>query len=216
MIATRNPLLIPESDQLRRLMQSLAMLDAILCTEWEYRFYSFDAAWDSYSQFASMRDGSGDWFCIVFTPAGSLLKGFAHEAVMSPYRHDPPRLWPGIFAGMPAPLAPLLSEPALLIEETTFCLWSTPDAPAWQHGAIAFPPGPDPDGSAALLTLLDGNPLTYQSWAEDYYERPVDRHAIEHIYAHLPLTSDVVTTLSADRSLADLLVESREIGYPGW
>lgn len=162
MIATRNPLPIPESDQLRRLMQSLAMLDAILCTEWEYRSYSFDAAWDSHSQFASMRDGSGDWFCIVFTPAGSLLKGFVHESVMSPYRHDLPHLWPGIFAGMPDPLASLLSEPALLIEETTFCLWSTPDAPAWQHGALVFPPGPDPDGSAALLTLLDGNPLTYQ------------------------------------------------------
>ncbi|NDJ87269.1 MAG: hypothetical protein GYB66_15430, partial [Chloroflexi bacterium] len=172
-------------------------------------------AWDSYSQFASMRNGSGDWFCVVFTPAGTVLKGFAHESVMSPYRHDPPCLWPGIFAGMPDPLASLLSEPALLIAETTFCLWSTPDAPAWQHGALGFPPGPDPDGSAALLTLLDGNPLTYQSWAEDYYERPVDRHAIEHIYAHLPLTSDVVTTLAPDRSLADLLVESREIGYPG-
>lgn len=128
MISTHTPSRIPAPESLHRLLQSLAMVDAILCPEWAYRSYAFDTHWAPDTAFASMRNGSGDWFGVVFTPAGALLKGFAHESVMSPFRSDPPRLWPGLIAGLPAPLAPLLAEPALVVEETTFCLWWTPNA----------------------------------------------------------------------------------------
>ncbi len=45
---------------------------------------------------------------------------------------------------------------------------------AWRTGHVSYSSGPDPDGSEGLLALLDSNPLTYRSWAEDYYGEDCD------------------------------------------
>src|SRR4051812_1215303 len=105
MISTRDLSLLPGVDGLRRALQSIAMLDAILCPEWEFRYYSFNAAWDRGEQMGSMRNGSGDHFFAHFGPAGCCLKGFAHEYPMSPYRESPPRPWPGVLEAVPAEFA---------------------------------------------------------------------------------------------------------------
>ena len=41
-ISTRDLKLLPDIDVLRRAIQSIAMLDAILSPEWEFRYYSFN------------------------------------------------------------------------------------------------------------------------------------------------------------------------------
>lgn len=43
MISSRDLSGLPDVPALRRLMQSLAMLDAILSPEWEYRYFSFNS-----------------------------------------------------------------------------------------------------------------------------------------------------------------------------
>ncbi|MBO6551131.1 MAG: hypothetical protein JJ964_16135, partial [Rhizobiales bacterium] len=53
---------LPSPLQLKRLLQSLALLDAIMSPEWEYRYYSFDAQWSPSETMGSMRNGSGDEF----------------------------------------------------------------------------------------------------------------------------------------------------------
>lgn len=40
-----SPDLLPPVASLHRITQSLAMLDGILCPEWEYRYYSFNSQW---------------------------------------------------------------------------------------------------------------------------------------------------------------------------
>ena len=42
MISTRDLSRLPDIGGLQVLSQSLAMLDAILCPAWEYRYYSFN------------------------------------------------------------------------------------------------------------------------------------------------------------------------------
>ncbi|HUH84056.1 MAG TPA: hypothetical protein VLX85_05575 [Stellaceae bacterium] len=84
-----------------------------------------------------MRNGEGDgWFCVF-------------------------RIWPGVLENVPAAFAHFLTEPAFAMEETTFCFWRERRHSAWQRRAIAFPDAPDPDGSAAPLAMLDGDPATY-------------------------------------------------------
>ena len=192
----------------------MAMLDAILASEWGSRYYSFNAHWAKGKQMASMRDGSGDDFFALFSKAGCFLKGFAHEAPMSPYRTQPNSLWPGIFEQVPREFAAGLREPAFAIDDATFCIWRNYKSPAWQVGAIEFPPGNDPDGSQGLLSPLDGKPQTYQKWATDYYEATVKLAAVKKIYAHQPLTEKLVQALNPDSSLADLAEDIKEIGYP--
>ena len=67
------------------------MLDAII-PEWEYRYYSFNAHWGPGEVLASMRNGSGDEYYLLFSSAGAILKRFAHEAPMTPYKHKPPQV----------------------------------------------------------------------------------------------------------------------------
>ena len=214
MISTRDLSRLPGIVDLRRLTQSLAILDAIIEREWDYRYYSFNCKWDVGEQMASMRNGTGDaWFC-VFATTGAWLKGFDHESVMSPWHREPVSVWPGVLDDIPTVFAPFLREPAFSIEETTFCIWRRPDDAVWQRGSIEFPPGDDPDGSAYLLQNLDGQPESYQAWSKDYYERDVDLSAVRWIYEHKPLNADVVRVLNAEINVSELLEDAEEIGYP--
>jgi hypothetical protein len=215
MISTRDLAMLPDVGGLRRLLQSMAMLDAILCPDWQGRYYSFNAGWSAAEQMGSMRDGCGDDFFAHFGPAGCWLKGFAHEAPMSPFREQPPRPWPGVLDDVPAEFAGCLAEPAFETRVATFCIWRRHADPAWRVGQVAFPAGhPDPDGSGGLLSALDGRPETYRAWAADYYEREVDLAGVEHVYRHRPLTPGVVALLNPDMSWEELAADIGEIGYP--
>lgn len=207
MISTRNLSELPAVDELRRLTQSLAMLDAIIERNWEGRYYSFNQHWKTGEQLASMRNGEGDeWFC-VFSKLGAFLKGLYHESEMA-------RGWPGILDSVPEAFKSALTEPAFSIEHTSFCIWRTYADDRWHTGHISFPPGDDPDGSAWMLAILDGNPIGYQRWAEDYYKLPVRLSAVEHVYAHKKLTDEVVRTLNPETSLSELAADISRIGYP--
>jgi hypothetical protein len=214
MISTHDLTQLPDIDHLKALSQSLAMLDAILCPKWEYRYYSFTAHWSEGEMMASMRNGSGDEYFILFTSAGAIIKGFAHEAPMTPYTFDPPQVWPGVLDTVPSVFAAFLTEPAFIIEDTTFCIWRTYHDSVWQRGKIDFPTDPDPDGSQELLAILDGNPQTYHTFAKAYYERPTALEAVVHIYNQQPLSEALVTTLNPDIALADVIEDQGEIGYP--
>lgn len=63
-ISIMNPSALPPIEQLARLSQSLAVLDAILEPEWANRYYSYNARWRKDEMMASMRNGSGDSYFI--------------------------------------------------------------------------------------------------------------------------------------------------------
>ncbi len=212
--STRSLEILPDIAAIRRVSQSVAMLDAILSPDWEVRYYSFNAAWGPDEQMASMRNGSGDEYFILFNSAGAVMKGFDHEAPMTPYRVDPPRLWRGLYEGVPAAFESFLREPAFSIEEATFCIWRLANDSVWRRGVTDFADGSDPDGSQWMLKIFDLVPTTYRSFAEEYYEVDVPIKAVEHIYNHLTLTDDVVAALNPDLRANDLVSDAEEIGYP--
>jgi hypothetical protein len=213
-MATENRLkTLPDIDRLKALCQSLAMLDAIMSLEWEYRYFSFDSKWDLNEMMASMRNGQGDDFYILFNKHGAIIKGFDHESPMSPYARKPKRVWPGVLDDVPDVFRSFLDEPAFTIEDTTFCFWRRTEDPCWSIGNIAYPKGADPDGSDQLLIMLDGKPEKYREYAEECYERDIPLLAIEHIYNHQPLTDEIITSLNPDISFADLKAEIETIGY---
>lgn len=190
------------------------MLDAILSPEWNSRFDSFNHRWDEHSVLASMRNGSGDHFFVLFNTFGAIIKGFAHESLMSPYQVQPPHTWPGVLDDVPTEFAGFLSEPAFSIEDTTFCLWRTFSDSSWHRGDIEFPDSQNLDGSRELLLMFDGKARTYRDWAEDYYEQPVDLEVVSLVYGHHPLSGDIVRELNPELTLDDLTKDAQEIGYP--
>ncbi|MFD1541547.1 hypothetical protein [Nonomuraea guangzhouensis] len=196
----------------------MAVLEAILSPEWSSRYHSFDAGWGLGEEMAAMRDGSGDEYSIVFSAAGAYVRGFAHEAVMSPYGDD--GSWPGVLDSVPEVFRHCVEEPAFCDEDgmpvVTACLWREVGDGRWRVGEIDYPDGvSDPDGAAGLFgRLVDPSPEAFRRFAEDYYEVPVDLDAVRHVYALRPLTQAVVTAPNADlaaKDLADALAAAR---YP--
>ena len=212
--STQNLAALPNAGKLKALCQSLAMLDAIMSPEWEGRYYSFNNRWDDEAALASMRDGSGDDYFILFVPAGVVIKGFAHESEMSPYQVRPPLVWPGVLDALPQALKVPLSDPAFSLEDVTFCIWNTVQDKQWKIGNISFPNAEFFDGSEDLLGILDGKPETYQNYAEEYYERDIHLEAIKHIYGHQPLTADILAAINPEVLWQDLEEDIAEIGYP--
>jgi hypothetical protein len=92
-ISTRNLTPLPDIQALKQLTQSLAMLDAILWPEWEERYYSFNFHWAESEMMASMRNGSGDDWFLLFSQAGAIMKGFSHESPMAAIP-----TWPGVLS----------------------------------------------------------------------------------------------------------------------
>ena len=214
MISTRDLSGLPDVFRLQKIFQSLATLDSILSRDWEYRYYSFNSKWDTDEQMGSMRNGQGDELFALFNKTGCFIKGFDHESPMSPYRDVGKKVWDGVMDKVPQEFFECLTEPALNIKDTTFCIWRRKNDDHWQRGSIAFPEGKDPDGSVYLLTLLNGNPETYQAWAEEYYEMEISLEAVRKIFEHVPMHVALVKALNADVSLEDLNEDLREIGYP--
>lgn len=223
MISTRNLSELPDVNGLLRLMKSLAVLDAILCRDWQYRYYSFNSKWSDYETMGSMRDGCGSAFFALFNADGCFLKGFVPRVEMVPVPEgDSFRLWPGLIDTVPAEFQSCLVEPAFSMESTTFCIWRGYRDSQWQRGAIAFPVGEDPDGSQELLSILDGRPDSYGAWAVDYYElSEISLDAVRHVYDHSELTGEIVYELRSGLigdnepvSLTDLEDDVAEIGYP--
>ena len=207
--STRN-LHLPAPAELEKLSVSLATLDAILCREWQHRYYSFNKDWDKAtgSRMGAMRNGCGDDYFILFTGAGVAIKGYAHEYPMANPGHPPA----GILDGFPAVIENFLSEPAFTMEDTTFCLWHQADG-EWSGGPVGFPEGDDPDGSEFLLQLLTAAPKDYQEYARDYFKVEIPLDAIERIYRHEPLTCELVGDLNSETTLAELADDLEEIGY---
>jgi hypothetical protein len=210
---------LPAIGELRDLCRSLAMLDAILSPDWERRYYSMNAGWADGEEMASMRNGSGDEYSIVFSAAGAYVRGFDHESPMSPYGNDG-EPWPGVIDEVPEAFKPFVEEPAFMdhhdVAVVTACMWRGATDDQWHHGTIDFPEGrDDPDGATYLFELqVNRSPEAFQRFAEDYYEVPVDLGAVIQVYALQPLDQQLVSLLNPEVSLGDLAEDISEIGYP--
>jgi len=214
MISSRSVSELPEIDEVKRISQSIATLDAIMTDEWEYRYFSFDANWGEGEMLATMRDGSGDSYFILFNSFGAIIKGYGHESEMAAYTVDSGKVWSGVIDEAPPEFEAVLTDPALVAEETSFCIWRKYSDSHWQTGKIDYPEAEDPDGSEALLFMLDGNPNTYQEWVNEYYEKDIPLDAVKAVYEHKPLTQQLVSRLNSERRIEDVESDLNEIRYP--
>jgi hypothetical protein len=206
-----DPKFLPDIASLRRRSQALAMLDAIVCPEWEDRYYSFNASWSETESMGSMRNGSGDDWFILFGGFGSAIKGLAHETSIAgdkAFASEVQRQVPQTFASF-------LAEAAFGMDWLSYCYWRAPEDSSWQRVVH-----PDPvlslseDGSAEYLALLVEPATSYEDFAKWYYELDIPAVAIESIYNHSPLSESLVSSLNSEVSLAQAQEAAAEIGYP--
>jgi hypothetical protein len=138
----------------------------------------------------SMRNGQGDEFSTLFDDCGAFLKGFAHKSPMTSIASE------YFYRDLSGEFEGCRRQPAFSPDDVTFCIWRLFRHPAWSYGKVDFPQHEDVDGSASILSRLDGVPKTYQAWASDYHERDAPIEAVEAIYQREPLMDELVFALN--------------------
>ena len=104
-------------------------------------------------------------------------------------------------------------EPAFSPEDISFCLWRGIADQEWRRAEIpACPPGYD--GTEWLLELFDGRPESYRAFAASYFEVQIGLDEIAAVYAHRPLTPQMVVSLNNDAAWEAVQTEAQQIGYP--
>ena len=191
--------MLPPPASLERICKGLAVLDAIRCEDWEFRLFSFNAAWDAArgERMASMRNGEGDAWFIVFTGDHALFKAYWHEHA----RVDPD----AVYAGLPAELEPQRAEPAFSMSDVTVGGWYDP-ARGWTLRGHIEP-------FAEELAILTGATDVVRAYTASYFEVDVPADAIEHLLAGAPLDASTVARIADGRSIESLRGDLDEIGY---
>ncbi|MBF4986000.1 hypothetical protein FNJ87_17260, partial [Nonlabens mediterrranea] len=102
---------------------------------------------------------------------------------------------------------------------TPFCIWQTEKDKYWKIGKVDFPKDEYNVGSSALLHFLDGKPLTYKNWAEEYYEENFEENElklelVEKIYNGTTITKELVLEINPELDdFEQLKSDLDEIGY---
>ena len=198
---------LPPPEEMKRRLRVLSMLDSMLAPD--FRAFEFHPKWSKGEQMGAFKDGSGNFFFAWFSPKGTVIRGFDHESGMSPFQHEPPKFWPGLFDGLPKSLAYANQEPAFALEELTFLVWNTGDG--WETSAkVKLPKKPDPDGAVELLRCLT-TPLA--KFAPDYFGEKLHAKSLAALETEAPLTLTLVKALNRDADLDAVKAEAKDLGW---
>lgn len=201
-ISTRSIHLLPKAVELRRICKAISALEAILCQDWAYRCYSYQKDWGTHEEICEMRNGQGDQMLILFSTEDVCINGFAHEYATNASKE---------LEGLPTIFHEFIDAEPVKSIGTTFCIWQIGVDEEWK---VAFTKEEQEDGSKDLLQLLDGNPLTYQKWAEEYYEIELKQELVEAVFYGTEITESLVRQLNPTlESFETLKSDLNEIGY---
>ena len=206
-----DPSLLPNLRDIQRRARALAMIEAIVCPEWADRYYSYNRAWGRNEELASMRNGSGDDWFLLFGPFGAGIKGLAHECGLA----GDAELLATARLTIPATFTSFLEEPAFSWERMSFCYWRSADDKTWNR--VTHPEANRAlldDGSSEFLALLHQPATAYAEFAEWYYDVLLPQASVEAIFRCEPLTMELVESVNAEISLDAVTADAQQIGYP--
>lgn len=199
---------LPIIEKLQSILRALAILEVVLFDEEDawLRKFDYQPDWSPGVVFAKFDNGAGDDMFFFFKNGGAIIKGFAHEASISPYGNES-KIWPGIYEGVPAELDEELDDAAVVRGDVTFCIWNTGDS--WQCGPVKL--SEQNDDGADLLNDIFFQPEDYVEWAADDVEMELDLATVSAIYNGESPTDDMIAKLNPDRDANAAQKEIAEI-----
>ena len=205
---------LPNPPELLKRARALAALDLILSPEWEDRYYSFNAKWSADQMMASMRNGSGDDWMLLFDKSGwAALKGLAHESPA--WEEGNLELSEALQSACPEEMRRFAREPAFSWDETGFFYFRESGAEAWTRANDLTPFRHLDADEETLLGHLTGSAEDYRGYAADYFEIEVPLEIVLHAFENKPFTPELVTRLNPEVSYDEIEKELHEtIGYP--
>jgi hypothetical protein len=205
---------LPSIPELIQRTKALAALDLIMSPEWQFRYYSFNAKWAAGEQMASMRDGSGDdWFLVFHQDGWSGLKGLTHES--DAWSEGGAELSAALQAVIPSSFKTFATEPAFSWDQTSFAYFREASAKGWTRANDLTPFAQLDASEADVISVFGVGPEAYVTFASEYYEVEIPLKTVTKIYSLAPITREMVKSLNPAISLKDIATELREgIGYP--
>ncbi|MBD3918392.1 hypothetical protein H8B09_06460 [Paenibacillus sp. PR3] len=197
---------LPNPIILKKLMKIQAALNIILCQDEWLRYHSYVQDWDEGVCMAKIDNGAGDHLIILFSPEGSIIKGFDHESELSPYAQDEHKVWQGIYEAVPKELISLLEDDAIEQDDVTFCIWRENSDTFWHKGKVEIPEGGS-DGSDFLVGCIFHTPDDFVEFARDYYELSLSLDVVAQIYDNVPITAEIINILNPDCDAKEVLQE---------
>ena len=205
---------LPNITDLIRRTKALAALDLIMSPDWDGRYYSFNSTWSDSQQMASMRDGCGDEWWIVFHADGwAALKGLGHESPA--YAAGGDELSTVLLKSFPPELAEFTHEPAFRWDSTSFAAFRLPSHSDWVWARSLTEFSGLDGGESDLISLLTGSAQDYADFASHYYEADISVLVVQQIFALAPITEGMIAALNPDTNLSNIENELfHEIAYP--
>ena len=153
------------AEKLKEILLSQAALDIMMNDEEDawLRLTSFYKNHFSEVDMAKVDNGAGDHIYFLFSKYGTIIKGFDHESVLSPYANDAGEIAKGIYDSVPPELMELLDE-SIERDDVTFCIWRSRTDSLWRKGQVVVPKEGD-DGEGFLLGYIFENADLWLDWA---------------------------------------------------
>ncbi|MDR6880424.1 hypothetical protein [Bacillus sp. 3255] len=197
---------LPNPVNLKKLMKIQATLNIILCQDEWLRYHSFVQDWDEGVCMAKINNGAGDHLIMLFSPEGSIMKGFDHESELSPYAQDEHKVMQGIYDDVPKELLSLLEDDAIEKDDVTFCIWRKNNDTNWHKGKVEISQG-ESDGSDFLLGCICHTPEDFVEFAMGYFELSPSLDVVAKIYDDFPITEEMINILNPDCDVKEVLQE---------
>lgn len=177
---------LPDVITFQRICKAISVLDAIVCQDWEYRYYSYNSVWDEDEEFFEMRNGQGEHLLVLFKNGGCVING-----VHSEYKTADKAL---LTKGLPDIFNDFIFGEPVNTRGTNFCIWTNASGD-WQYNPTNMA-----DGKDELLHIFDNNPQTYIGWAEEYFEDScredgISDQTVQDLYNGKTLTKEMVLSV---------------------
>ena len=183
-------------NEISQKLKILALADAIIEPEWEYRYFSYNSKWSDTEEMGSLRDGCGsEWF---FWLSGNLAgyKCLSKDDGIIPDVES-------IKNKIPTEYNTFISEPAFSMDTST-CIWYLKESNWIKYGL-------DVTDLMNIDELKNWDARKYHSWAIDYYEREIDLNEVEKLFNN-QFSEEIAKKLNPDIDLRELKVNVEEIG----
>jgi len=184
--------------QLKDKLKSIALLEAIISPEWEYRYFSYDSNWSEDEEMASMRDGEGNTWFSVFKKDIIFYKCISKDDGLIKNHKDIKQMIPEKFNSF-------INEEAFHTNIATKI--SIFDNNKWLEFGIS-----NVNHIIDLKTIQHWKAIDYKDWADKYYEKDLDLTSIQNIFTH-SIDEHIVKSLNNELCFNDIEHEIEEIGY---
>jgi hypothetical protein len=192
------------SIKLKSKLLALATLDALICPEWEYRYFSYNSKWSVDEEMASMRDGEGSDYFVWFFEDKIAIKGCSVNSNLVGSKTYLER----IFNEVPCEFSNFLNEAAFTINEASFIFWYQENI-GWSKVSTDMN-----DGSEDLLSWILGDEFFHKNWIKDYYDLDMNIDDVAYIFQGKTVTQDFLQKINFSGDIKSLISDLEEIGFP--